>query len=69
MKKRILEKRDLILFNGLLSVDAKCNFFLPMKNRKKHQKKLLMISPNPFIPQSSPGHSPQPNIDFHPYVL
>ena len=35
IKKRILEKRDLILFNGLLSVDPKYNFFLPMKKTPK----------------------------------
>ena len=40
--------------------------FLPMKSWKNHPKKLLRISPDPFFPQSSPGHSPQPKIDF-PY--
>ena len=34
------------------------NFFLPMKNWKKHSKKLLIIGPNPFITQSSPGQRP-----------
>ena len=42
------------------------NFFLPMKNWKNHPKKLLRIGPDPFFPQSSPGHSPQPKINF-PY--
>ena len=37
-----------------------------MKNWKKHPKKLLRISPDPFFPRSSPGHSQQPKIDF-PY--
>ena len=32
--------------------------FLPMKNWKNHPKKLLIISPNPFIPRSSPGQRP-----------
>ena len=34
-----------------------------MKNRPQ---KLLIIGPDPFIPQTSPGHRPQPKIDF-PY--
>ena len=38
--------------------------FLPMKNWKKHPKKLLRIGPDPFFPQSSPGNSPQPKSDF-----
>ena len=29
-----------------------------MKNWKKHPKKLLIIGPDPFIPQSSPGQRP-----------
>ena len=37
-----------------------------MKNWKNHPKKLLRIGPDPFFPRSSPGHSPQPKIDF-PY--
>ena len=39
---------------------------MTMKNWKNCPKKLLIICPNPFFPQSSPGHSPQPKIDF-PY--
>ena len=30
-------------------------------------QQLLIIGPDPFIPQSSPDHSPQPRIDF-PYM-
>ena len=37
------------------------------KKRKNGPQKLLIIGPDPFIPQSSPGHSPQPKIDF--YIL
>ena len=40
-------------------------FFAP-ENMKKHTQKLLIIDPDPLIPQSSPGYSPQPKIDF-PY--
>ena len=40
--------------------------FCPWKILKNHQKKLLRICPDPFSPQSSPGISPQPKIDF-PY--
>ena len=41
------------------------NFFSHEK-LKKHPKQFLRIGPDPFFPQSSPGHSPQPKIDF-PY--
>ena len=41
------------------------NFFDPGKV-KKGPEKLLIIDPDPFFPQSSPGHSPQAKIDF-PY--
>ena len=30
---------------------------------------MLIIGPNPFIPQSSPDHSPQPRIDFSYYEI
>ena len=40
--------------------------FLTPKNWKNEPQKLLIIDPDPFFPQSSPGHSPQPKIDF-PY--
>ena len=36
--------------------------FLPMKN-------LLRIGQDPFFPQSSPGISPQPKIDFPYYEI
>ena len=38
-------------------------FFLTPKKWKNGPQKLLIIGPDPFIPQSSPGHSPQPKID------
>ena len=44
----------------------KLNFFLTSKRWKNGPQKLLIIGPGPFIPQSSPYHSPQPKIDF-PY--
>ena len=34
------------------------------KKWKNGPHKLLIISPDPFISQSSPDHSPQPRIDF-----
>ena len=40
-----------------------------MKNWKNHPKKLLRIGPDPFFPQSSPGISPQPKIDFPYYEI
>ena len=42
------------------------NFFLTPKKWKNGPQKLLIIGPDPFITQTSPGHSPQPKIDF-PY--
>ena len=39
------------------------NFFLTHKTWKNHPKKLLIIGPDPFFPQSSIGHSPQSKID------
>jgi hypothetical protein len=44
-------------------------YFLPMKNWKNHPKKLLRIGPDPFFPQSSPGISPRPNMDFPYYEI
>ena len=41
-------------------------FFLTPKEWKNWPQKLLIISPDLFIPKSSPDHSPQPRIDF-PY--
>jgi hypothetical protein len=38
--------------------------FLSIKTLKNWPQKLLIISPDPFISQSSPDHSPQPRIDF-----
>ena len=37
--------------------------FCTQKLKKNGPQKLLIIGPDPFIPQSSPGHSPQPKID------
>ena len=39
-------------------------FFFYHEKLKKTPKKLLRISPDPFFPRSSPGHSPQPKIDL-----
>ena len=44
----------------------KRKIYWPQKSEKNGPQKLLIISPDPFNPQSSPGHSPQPKIDF-PY--
>ena len=57
------------LFFHFFGVKKMLDFFLPMKNSKKHPKKLLIIGPNPFIPLASPGHSPQPKIDFPYYEI
>ena len=45
------------------------NFFLPWKSEKNGPQKLLIIGPDPFIPQSSPDHSPLPRIDFSYYEI
>ena len=37
--------------------------------KKNWPQKLLIISPNPFISQPSPDHSPQPSIDFSYYEI
>ena len=42
----------------------KLNKFWPQKSEKNGPQKLLIIGQDPFIPQSSPGHSPQSKIDF-----
>ena len=42
---------------------------MPIYLFKNHPKTLLIIGQNPFIPQSSPGHSPQPKIDFPYYEI
>ena len=39
-------------------------FFLIPKKWKNRPKKLLIIGPDPFLRQSSPGHSPQPRSSF-----
>ena len=77
------KRRDFFMFLGLkkiiltvLNATFQCGrynvqrkFFAHEKLKKKHSKKLLIISPNPFIPRSSPGHSPQPKIDFSYYEI
>ena len=40
-----------------------------MKTLKNGPQKLLIISPDPFISQSSPDHCPQPRIDFSYYEI
>ena len=42
---------------------------MSIKTLKNWPQKLLIISPNPFISQSSPDHSPQPRIDFSYYKI
>ena len=42
---------------------------LTPKKWKNGPQKLLIIGPDPFFPQSSPGHSPQPRIDFSYYEI
>ena len=37
---------------------------LPPKMWKNRPQKLFIMGPDPFFPQSSPGHSPQPKIDY-----
>ena len=44
-------------------------FFVTPKNWKNGPQKLLIIGPDLFFPQSSPGHSPQPRIDFSYYEI
>ena len=48
----------------LFSLDA-----IVSKKWKKRPQKLLIISPDPYISQSSPDHSPQPRIDFPFYEI
>ena len=43
--------------------------FLSIKFLKNWPQKLLIISPNPFISQSSPDHKPRPKIDFSYYEI
>ena len=43
--------------------------FLTPKKWKNGPKKMLIINPDPFFPKSSPGHSPQPKIDFPYYEI
>ena len=43
--------------------------FLVPKKWKNGPQKLLIISPDPFISQSSPDHSPLPRIDFSYYEI
>ena len=51
----------------------KKKFLTPKKwkkcSLKNWHQKLLIISPDPFFPQSSPDHSPQPRIDFPYYEI
>ena len=58
----------------LFSADAivfskKINVFFTPKKWKNRPQKLLIIGPDPFIPQTSPGHSSQPKIDFPYYEI
>ena len=65
------KKKFFYLFSmQLFSADAmvfskkfKKNFLTP-KKWKNRPKKLLIIGPDPFLRQSSPGHSPQPRSSF-----
>ena len=54
------------LFFHFFGVKKNLNFFLTLKKWKNGPQKLLIIGPDPFFPQSSPGHSLQLKIDF-PY--
>ena len=74
LKKKILPKKNKFFFTFFLcnfSVRTLwCfqknfkNFFLTPKKWKNRPKKLLIIGPDPFLRQSSPGHSPQPRSSF-----
>ena len=39
-------------------------YFFDPEKVKKRASKVAHNRPNPFFPQSSPDHSPQPRIDF-----
>ena len=54
------------LFSADPVVFSKMNFFFDPEKVKKWASKAAPNRPRPFFPQSSPGHSPQPKIDF-PY--
>ena len=73
LKKKILPKKkyffylfSMQLFSADSTMFSKKFFFLFLttKSWKNFPQKLLIIGPDPFLRQSSPGHSPLPRSSF-----
>ena len=70
-KKGKIEKKIPLFSVQMLCCFQKKNwyFFLTPKKWKNRPQKLLIIGLDPFIPQSSPDHRPEPRIDFSYYEI
>ena len=79
LKKKNLPKRKIFFFLPFFYATFQCGrygvfkkklkiFFTPKKWKNRPQK-LLIIGPDHFFTLPSPGHSPQPRIDFSYYEI
>jgi hypothetical protein len=74
LKKNGFSKKKKKNFLHFLNATFKCGregvfkkkIFDPEKVKKRASSRVAHNRPRPFFPLSSPGHSPQPKIDF-PY--